>query len=191
LRRAAAGDEAALEDLIRLHEPSLLAFVRSRAGKALRRRESVRDLLQEILLEVALGLEKLEYRSEPEFRAWLYSLAERRVVDRARHFRREKRDGGALRSLDDSRAQQELLLQGFSSVLSPSGALAHREDVLRLEEAFARLPETDREVLSLAFFCGLNSAEIGARLGIGHEAARKRKRRAKTRLAALWGEPEK
>jgi len=186
LRQAAAGDAHALEQLIQFHEPNLLAFVRSRAGEALRARESVRDLLQEVLLEVARGVPHVEYRSEAEFRGWLYALAERRVLDRARHYRREKREGAGLRSIDDPEAYDELLIEGFSSVLSPSHVLQRKEEVHQLEHAFSQLPPQDREVLSLAFFCGMTSSEIGSKLGISPDSARQRKNRAKTRLAALW-----
>lgn len=186
LRRAATGDERALEGLIRLHEPRLLAFVRARAGAALRARESVRDLLQEILIELVRGLGTVQYHGEPEFRAWLYSLAERRITDRARHHGREKRGARLTRSIDDSGAGEELLLEGYSSVFSPAHALQRKEEVERLEQAFAQLAPGEREVLSLAYFCGMNSTEIGAELGITADTARKRKNRAKTRLAALW-----
>lgn len=187
VRRAARGDAEAVEALIRLHEPNLLAFIRIRAPAAIRERESVRDLLQEILLGFIQGLEKVEYRSEAEFRAWLYTLAERRIHDRARHHARDKRNSRGALSLDDPGAMDQLLAQGYSTAFSPAHSLLRKEEIERLETAFEQLQAEEREVLSLAYFCGMNSTEIAGLLGIQPEAARKRKNRARTRLAALWG----
>lgn len=186
LRRAVAGEEEALGDLVRLHEPSLLAFVRARAGPELRACESVRDILQDVLLELVQGLDRLEYRDEAQFRGWLYTLAERRVRDRARHFRRQKRDGARVRAIGEGETGS-LLVEGYSSFVDPGRELVRREEIERLEAAFARLSEPDREVLSLAYICGMRSPAIARQLGIEPEAARKRKVRARTRLAALWG----
>lgn len=187
LQRAIAGDSDAVDELIREHEPRLLAFVRSRVGPALRARESVRDLLQEVLLEIVQGLAAFEYRSEPQFRAWLYTVAARRVHDRARYHRRGKRDVDHQRGLEDTTVGQELLRKGYSTVSTPLRTLQHKEDIERLEDAFAALEEVDRDVLSLAYFCGMSLAEIGEQLGISSEAARKRKTRAQARLASILG----
>jgi RNA polymerase sigma factor (sigma-70 family) len=188
LLRAAAGDDDAMDRLIRLHEPSLLAFVRASAGPDLRRSESVHDILQEILLDFARGLATVEYRSEAEFRGWLYTLAERRVKDRARHHRRQKRDTRHDCSLEEEAVRDSLLIEGYSALGGPAREVQRREDLHRLEALFMRLSAPDREVLSLAFFCGMSSAQIGAHLGLSEEVARKRRTRARTRLAALWAE---
>ncbi len=187
LRRAAAGESLAMEELIRLHEPRLLAFLRTRMGPGLRACESAHDLLQDILFDLSRGVASFEYRSEPEFRGWLYTLAMRRIHDRARHHLRQKRGGGAARHHADSEALEELMMEGFSSVLSPGRVLQRKEDLARLQEAFAQLSTDDREILSLAFFCGMTSGQIAEKLGVSEEAARKRKNRAKARLAGLWG----
>lgn len=187
VRRAAEGDAEALDGLIRAHEPSLLAFVRARAGAALRARESVRDILQEVLLELARGVHAVECRSEAEFRGWLYTLAERRIRDRARYHRRERRASDRELALDNEEAHEAMLAEGYSGLSSPSHRLQRMEEIRQLEAAFAQLGDDDREVLSLAFFCGLDSAGIARELGINEEAARKRKNRARVRLAALWG----
>lgn len=185
LQRASAGESSALDALIVQHEPRLLAFVRSRVGPALRTRESVRDLVQEVLLEIVQGLREFEYRSEPQFRAWLYQLATRRISDRARYHAREKRNVGRDRGLEDTTVGEELLRKGYSSAASPLRALQRKEDIERLEEAFALLDERDRDILSLSYFCEMSLEELGRELGISSEAARKRRTRAQARLASL------
>lgn len=190
IAKAQRGDEAALRRLVELHEPSLLAFVRVRMGPALRARESVRDILQEVLLELARGLASYEYRGEAEFRGWLYTLAEMRIKSRARYHRRAKRELGRERNLDEESARSALLTRAYSALSSPSHRLQRLEEIAELERAFARLRPKDREVLALAYFCGMSSRQIGEALGIEEEAARRRKNRARLRLAALWAGPQ-
>lgn len=186
LQLAAAGDRQALERLVEQHQPSLLAFVRARAGAELRAYESVRDILQDVLLEFVREVAAFEYRGESEFRGWLYTLAERRIRDRARYHRREKRARSHQRSLDDDAARDALLSEGYSSLPGVGGDLHRTDDLRRLEAAFARLPAGDREVLSLAYFCNMSSRTIAEHLGVTEEVARKRRTRARTRLAGLW-----
>lgn len=187
--RAAAGESGALDRLIELHEPRLLAYVRTRVGPALRSRESVRDLVQDVMMELVEGLRAFEYRSEPQFRAWLFQLAARRITDRARYHARGKRDAARDRGLEETTVYEELLKKGYSSVSSPLRRLQRMEDVERLEAALSRLEERDREVLSLSYFCGLTLEQLAEELGVSIEAARKRKTRAQARLAALM-DPE-
>lgn len=188
LLRAAAGDRSALRQLVQLHEPSLFAFVRARASPALRARESVRDILQDVLVELVQDVARVEYRDEAAFRGWLYTMAERRIRDRARFHSREKRARVREVSLEDDEARTALLAQGYSGLSSPSRRLQRIEEIAQLERAFERLSDADREVLTLAFFCGMSSPQIAAHLGIAEELARKRKNRARIRLAALWAE---
>lgn len=192
IERAVGGDASALRQLVELHEPGLYAFVRVRMGPALRARESVRDLLQEILLELVRGIASVEFRDEAAFRGWLYVLAERRIRDRARYHRREKREAGLERHLDGESASEVLLARAYSSLSSPLHRLQRLEEIEAMERAFERLSTKDREVLTLAFFCGMSSRQIGETLGVTEELARRRKNRARVRLATLWAglEPE-
>ncbi len=187
LHHAIAGDRSAIEGLLRLHEPGLLAFLRLRAGPALGGRESAQDVLQDILLQVAQGLPEFEYRGEAQFRGWLYTLAENRLNERARHHRRAKRDLARDQRPSDRSGEQVVLAKGYSSLGGPAADLERREDLERLEAAFEKLSPDDREILSLSYICGLRSHEIAAQLALEEETVRKRKTRARARLASLWG----
>ena len=49
--------------------------------------------------------------------------------------------------------------------------LIEREDIKRLEAAFAQLPPRTREAIALAYFDGLSRAEIAKRMGVAHRVA--------------------
>ena len=62
--------------------------------------------------------------------------------------------------------------------------MAATEEMLsRLDHAMNRLPESDRQILFLRYFEGLDSNGIATRLGLTPEAAQKRCERSKARLA--------
>jgi len=62
------------------------------------------------------------------------------------------------------------------------GKLVTEDERARVRRALARLSERDREILRLAFYDDLNSAEIAARLDEPAARIRKRKSRAVERL---------
>lgn len=73
----------------------------------------------------------------------------------------------------------------------PAVALAQlvtNEERLKVRAALARLSIGDQELLRLAFYEGLNSAEIASRLAQPATRIRKRKSRAMGRLRSAFGE---
>jgi RNA polymerase sigma-70 factor (ECF subfamily) len=180
VQRATVGDRAALDALFERHLPGLLAFVRLRAGAKLRERESSLDVVQSACREVLADLREGVQLDEPHFRQWLFTAAERKLVDRARYHGRAKRDDGDARLLAD---ETSLFAQGCASFTTPSGAAQAREELERLQRAFAALPDDYREVIALARIVGLSHADIAAQLGRNEGAVRVLLHRALARLA--------
>jgi len=73
-------------------------------------------------------------------------------------------------------------------VASPSEEAAGREALARLEAAFDRLDENEREIIVLARVVGLSHAELAQRLQCNEVAARKRLFRALAALSVALGE---
>src|SRR5580765_8246100 len=69
VRRAQAGDQSAYEELVRIHQPRLLAVI----GGIMSRGEDVEDLAQQALLKAYLSLKRFDLRSA--FGTWLYKIA--------------------------------------------------------------------------------------------------------------------
>lgn len=184
---ATTGDEAALDALLECHLPELLAFVRLRAGNRLLRLESSMDLVQSTCREVLQDLPHMRYRDEAHFRNWLFTAAERKILDRARYHGRAQRDperlesGGWPASDDESQA----LSRAYASLVTPSQQAMAREELGAFERGFQSLPDDYREVILAARLLGLSHDEIAHRMGRTPAAVRVLLHRALARLARL------
>ncbi|MBB2940717.1 RNA polymerase sigma-70 factor (ECF subfamily) [Actinoplanes lutulentus] len=110
---------------------------------------------------------------DDEIKLWLYGVA-RRVL--ANHHR-----GGTRRERLGERLRQRL----SAVVTDPGRDVPQRLDV---RAALKRLPETDREVLMLTAWEGLQPREIAEVLDVSPAAVRTRLTRARTRLRELVGD---
>ena len=187
VERAARGDASALNGLFERHVPTLLAYVRLHAGAELRAHESLMDLVQSTCREVLQDLDQLRQRDEAHFKQWLFEASERKILDRARYWRREKRDAGQACSLTPE--DEHRLLEGYSRVVTPSRVAGAREELERVERAFERLPQHFREVILLARVVGLSHADIAERLGRDEASSRDLLRRALARLGRFVSQP--
>jgi RNA polymerase sigma-70 factor (subfamily 1) len=182
--RAARGDRGAVECLLERHLPELRAFVRLRAGAALRARESTSDLVQSTCREVLAHAERFRFPDDNAFRAWLLTTAQRKIADRYDHHTAQKRDVGREATLArESGADDERLLAAYGRFSSPSHRAVVADELTRLERAFDRLSEEQREVVSLAHLAGLSRREIAERLGKSENAVRIVLHRALARIA--------
>jgi len=141
-------------------------------GYALRRTassEDAADILAETFLTAWRRLGDLPPGDDATL--WLYGVA-RRVL--ANYYRGERR-----RSALADRLREELAHSYTPPVITgePAGLAA----------ALRRLPEPDRELLTLAAWEGLDYGQLAVVLGCSRNAVRIRLHRARTRLAAELG----
>jgi len=183
LARALEGDTDARAELLQRHVERLRAFVRPRLGARLRARETSQDVVQSVLREAWVGFDRLPAGTgeldRSGFRRWLLRAADRKLKSRGRFWSRLRRSShgeepGAGERID------ELAADGLAT---PSLALAAREELERIERAFARLPEAWREVLVMVRLEGLPHAAVARRLGRSESATRTLLSRALARLA--------
>ena len=162
--RACSGDPAAVDELLAAHLPALRAYLRIHLPAELRQRESCSDLVNSVAREVLQAQDGFDYRGPEAFRGWLYSWARHKIQDRLRYWHADKRAIGRERQIgeDESLGQLAAVYQGLAS---PSAALIGKEEVLRLEQAFERLPEEYREVIGLCRIAGLSREDVGQRMG--------------------------
>ena len=124
------------------------------------------DVVQQTLLQAHRAL--ADFRGgEAEQAAWLRQILARNLAHAVRDLGRAKRDVGRERSLeaalDASSARLEAWLAAEQS--SPSQRVVRQEELLRLAEALAELPEAQREAVVLHYWQGRSLAEIGQELG--------------------------
>lgn len=185
-QRAAAGDRAAVDALIERHLPELRAFVRLRAGDALRRRESTSDLVQSTCREVLTHLERFQFPDETAFRRWLFVTAQRKIADRADHYAAQKRAAVREERLaSEAGVQDEQLANCYRRFSSPSRRALVRDEIEQLERAFDALTEEQREIVTLAHVVGLSRAQIAEQVGKSENAVRIVLHRALARLAEI------
>jgi RNA polymerase sigma-70 factor (ECF subfamily) len=178
---ARGGDPAACEALLSAHLPALRGFVRLRLGRALRSKEESLDIVQSICGDALKELGGFEHRGAGSFRRWLLQCAENKLRARGRFWARERRSLVREVPLDDADVDG---LRALAHTFTPLDAATSREELMRLERAFAELSEPDRTVILLARVAGLDHAAVAAEMGRTDVATRSLLSRALARLAA-------
>src|SRR5262245_33160434 len=175
LRRAQAGDQAALGALFAHYRDRLRKMVRLRLDRRLHRRLDPSDVLQEVYLDVARRFP--EYAAAPtvSFFLWLRTLTGQRLIDlHRRHLGARMRDADREVSLYrgplPAASSAALAAQLLGRHTSPTQAAVRAERLIRLQEALNSLDAMDREVLSLRHFEELSRAETAQALGIAESA---------------------
>ena len=190
LRRAKAGDAAALGALFAHYRDRLRKMVRLRLDRRVAGRLDPSDVLQEAYLDVARRFP--EYTAAPEvpFYVWLRALTGQRLIDLHRqHLGAKMRDAGQEVALHQGALPQassaSLAQQLLAGLTSPTQAAIRSEMQLKLQDALNSMDPIDREVVVLRHFEELNNIETAAVLGIEPSAASKRYLRAIRRLKAI------
>jgi RNA polymerase sigma-70 factor (ECF subfamily) len=161
LGAAQAGDERALEELYRTFNPPLLRYLSASASYA------ADDLAQEVWLAAAPQLSTFA-GDEDNFRAWLFTIGRRRLID---HWRTSGRRPTVPLTGHDTAALAEIY---------PSDRL---ETVAAIAELTAGLTAEQAEVLLLRVVAGLSVDEVAAIMGKRPGAIRVLQHRAVRRAA--------
>jgi RNA polymerase sigma-70 factor, ECF subfamily len=161
---AKTGAEWAIASLYREFGPGLLRYLRAQVSA------DGEDLASEVWMNVAAGLGRFE-GDEAAFRAWLFSIARRRVIDSRR---REQRRRKMLNSLEPADA--------VDAVDPEAQALDESETEVALAH-IASLPPDQAEVVLLRVVAGLDVEEVAAIVGKKAGAVRVLQHRALKRLS--------
>ena len=177
--RASKGSTPAVDELLALNLPALRTFVRLRTGRRIRLKESCSDLVQSVCREILEDMSDFEYRGAKAFRHWLFTAALRKILDRDRFYRKEKRDAAR----DASPRGDGDLAALYRHVFTASRAAVAREDIARFEEAFDELSDIQREIITLVRLVGLDYSEVAERLGRSEASCRTELSRGMARIA--------
>lgn len=175
------GDAQALHALVAAHLPWIEAHVRRRLSPMARRDGDTQDFVQQALLDVLRDGPRFAVDDVGAFRALLARIVENTLVDRVRWLHRERRDVRRERALP---TDSVLLLDAPQRVVTEPpvhAAAGEQREWLRL--ALELLEPDDRQAIRGRDWDGLSFTELGERLGLGEEAARKRYQRALPKLA--------
>jgi RNA polymerase sigma-70 factor, ECF subfamily len=125
------------------------------------------DVVQQTLLRAHAALPTLQAVEPPAVAAWLRKILASELADTVKHFHRDRRAIDRERSIE---ADLDRSVSGLAGCLaaaqsSPSQRAARNEDVLRLTDALADLPDRMREVVVLKHCQGWTLKQIADWLG--------------------------
>lgn len=168
--------EAEFRRLYEAHRAAVHAYFAGRSGD----RERAADLMQEVFLRAWQHLDKVAGLPEDGQRGWLFTVARNLSIDSARHRRTAD---GAQHALE----REPSARQGPAAAPASAAVLA-AERAGVVAAAVARLPEQQRVTLTMAAAGELNSAQIGAALGVPAGTVRYRLSLARRTLAEALGD---
>jgi RNA polymerase sigma-70 factor (ECF subfamily) len=146
----------------------------------LRAREDSIDIAQSVVREALADADQFSGGDEG-LRAWLCKRAENKIRDRGRFWARQRRDS----SKEIGQADDPELVEAYGTLLTPSRVAAGREELARVEAAFAQLSDDQRRVILLARVANLSHAEVALAMERSEVATRSLLSRSIARLAML------
>lgn len=168
VRRAAAGDRAAFDELVQRHRDRVWAVVL----RVTRNTDDAEDALQEAFVSAWRALPRFDGRAR--FSTWLYRIAMNAALDAVGR----RRDA---RSLDE---------EGVREPVAPGDAFAAHALRRSLERAVADLPVEFRTAVLLCDVAGLGAGEAAEVLDLPVGTVKSRVFRGRALLAAALREPE-
>jgi RNA polymerase sigma-70 factor (ECF subfamily) len=141
------------EEAFRRHYGQLFRYIRRRTPDDF----EAEDVTQAVFADAAQRLADFKPGASPVL-AWLYTVAQRRLADRARRLAQQH---ASLREIERTR-------------LAAAESAYGTEVAAALREAIAALPETQRTVVVMKLLRGLSFSEIAAQVGSSEGACKMR-----------------
>jgi RNA polymerase sigma-70 factor, ECF subfamily len=176
--RAVEGDSRATERLLADVRSLVFRYARGRLGRYRGAEDAADDAAQEACIAVLTSLPRYRDQGVP-FEAFVYAIAARKVADVQRAaIRRPVPSEHVLQVLDadpdPSPGPEDMAIQGV--------------DAQQARDLLARLPDLQREILTLRVAGGWSAEEVGRALGMTAGAVRVAQHRALARLRQLAGQ---
>jgi RNA polymerase sigma-70 factor (ECF subfamily) len=166
LAAARGGNSQALGDVLAGCRDYLLFIANRELSPDVARKVGASDLVQDTLIEAQRDFVRFRGQTRGELLNWVRTILQHNLVNAHRQFRvAEKR-----------RLDKEVGLSPKDLIVDRTGPpeqLAAAEDLAALDRAISQLPPLYRTVLQARYSESLSFAEIGVRLALGTDAARR------------------
>jgi RNA polymerase sigma factor (sigma-70 family) len=156
--------EAKFEALYRAHVQQVYAYCMRRSS-----REEAKDMTADVFLHAWRRFEDMPRDEGALF--WLYGVARNVVSNHDRSQRRRKRLNAKAASMAETHVQ------------GPEPQVVRNAEHEAVLQALAKLPKTDREIITLVEWEGLQRQEVAEMLFVSKSAIDKRIKRAHRKLA--------
>ncbi|MDQ6700748.1 MAG: sigma-70 family RNA polymerase sigma factor [Acidobacteriota bacterium] len=173
VERCLSGDDAAWEELIRVHTRRVYSLCYRFTG----RDADAQDLTQEVFLRIFKNLSTFR-SAEGSFSTWLARLTRNLLIDNYRRTRQE-------RVTDSIEEQLPNMQQATAAAERPDGILAGRETGEMLQSALQRLSPELRETVILRDLQELEYREVAEVLRIPEGTVKSRLNRGRAELARI------
>jgi RNA polymerase sigma-70 factor (ECF subfamily) len=175
--------KAVVSGLFELLRPRLIAMVERRVGLKLALRIDPEGVVQDAFLRAQIRWASLDPKPKDPV-VWVFGQVHDRLVEQVRSAL------GSEQNVDQdvpwpSGSAAPLAEHLVDSHTGASTAMSRAERSEVMQAALERLDSTDREILALRYFEGMNFAQIGAILGLSQNNANKRAIRAMIQLRGL------
>ena len=170
IRRVLSGDDEAFTALVRKYQKSVHALAWKRVGDF----HFAEEITQDAFLRAYRGLPKL--KDPGQFSGWLYVITNRLCNTWL------QKNKEALTLLEDTPVVevQRTAYERYVSEQNEKKGRAHREELVR--KLLAKLPESERTVMTLHYLGEMTAKEIGNFLGVSVNTITSRLQRARQRL---------
>ena len=170
INRILNGDDTAFTELVKKYQKPVHALVWRKIGDF----HIAEEITQDTFLKTYQGLATL--KKPQSFVSWLYVIA----TNNCNTWLRKKRVW--TQPLEDTNFSQFGKATYSQYVIEENERTAVEAQREVVKKLLAKLPESDRTIITLYYFSDMSSAEIGAFLGVSANTIRSRLRRAQQRL---------
>jgi RNA polymerase sigma-70 factor (ECF subfamily) len=180
VRRYAAGEEGAFQELVNRYKDSVYAFLR----RFLNRPDLVDDVFQETFMQLYVSRDTFD-QSRP-LRPWLFTIAANKAKDALRRMQRiDSTNLGSMFDSDEHSIDDVLNTLDYDEQM-PYDDLIRDETAAAVKRVISRMPAKLREILILAYFHKFPYAEMAGILGIPVGTVKSRLHTAVGRFAEDW-----
>ena len=172
IRRILSGDDAAFNALVRKHQKGIHALAWRKVGDF----HIAEEIVQDTFLQVYKNLTQL--KNPNQFSGWMYVIASRLCLK----WLQKNNNTSAMHSLEDTPVEEieESSYTHYVSEQRQTEVTEHRRELVK--KLLAKLPESERTVVTLHFLGELTAKEIGKLLGVSVNTIKSRLRRGRKRL---------